>query len=166
MENNAKPMLKLIGISAPVAAKDGRLYYTAEFGDPENPFAQSRKRNFFQQFNSTNPEIKEWRGADPSVVKQWIGKQIPGYIANKEVEPYIVPGRPGQPDRTVNFYTTIILGHEQEAVVFRTQRHPLADGTSAPSMPQPAGNPNVIEASPEDLILEGEGNNTNDVPIA
>lgn len=155
-----KSFLKLVAISAVSTAKDGRNYYTAEFQDPENPFAQTRKRNFFQQFNPTT-NLAEWRGADPSTVKQWIGKQIPGYIANREVEPYVVPGRPGQPDRTVNFFTTVVMGHEQEAVIFRTQRHPLADGTSLPSIPQPAGRPNIhveqgLPAGPEDLALVDE----------
>lgn len=158
MENFVKQVLLLVGISAVATAKDTRQYYTAEFQDPENPFGKTVKRNFFQQFNPTDPTKTEWRGADPAKVKAFLGKIIPGYIANEEVEPYEIPGRkgingaPDQPDRTVNYYTTVVLGHEQKAVVFRTMRHPLINGDSSTSMAQPAGKPNVIAVAGEDEL--------------
>lgn len=115
--------LKLVALSAVSTAKDDRQYYTAEFQDPSNPFAKTVKRNFWQQKNAAG--TPEWRGADPAVVKNFVGRTIPGQLMTAKVEPYTVIGAGGV-ERTANIFTTAILGSELPEQVFKSLNHPLA----------------------------------------
>lgn len=123
MNNQQIALVMLMSITEPKVAKDNRSYYTAEFRDPSNPFAKTVKRNFWQQLNAAGES--EWRGANPKDVKPFLGKNIPGYIATRAVEPYSIP-RADKEDYEASTYTTVILGHEMPEVVFKSLGHPLA----------------------------------------
>lgn len=141
----SEKVVKLVAISEPKTEKsreDGKVsrkYYTAKFTDPLNPFAKHVSRNFWQNHDSEG-KTATWNGADPAVVKQFIGKTIPGHLSTQEVETYEIDGRP------VNTYTTVILGSELEAAVFKSLGHPLLEKaeevaevtTKAAASPQPA----------------------------
>lgn len=129
--------LKLVSVTATATAKDGREYYGAEFQDPSNPFARTVKRNFWQQKNAQG--VAEWRGADPSVVKNFIGKTVPGEMITAKVEQYEIIGSDGTV-RNANTFTTVILGNELAEQVFKSLGHPLAETTSinAPAVQEPA----------------------------
>lgn len=114
--------LKLVALGEVLAAKDGRSYYSAEFQDPANPFAATRKRNFWQQNNSAG--VPEWRGADPAIVKSFVGKLIPGAIVSAEVEPFMIG------EREVTIYTTVVLGNELSKQVFKSLGHPMLEAVA------------------------------------
>lgn len=110
--------LKLVAISEPKPAKDNRLYYAGQFQDPTNPFAKTVTRMFWQQKDASGTPV--WRGADPEIVKTFVGKTLPGAIVTKEVEEYQIG------ERTINTYTTVVLGSELDLQVFKAMGHPLA----------------------------------------
>lgn len=120
-------MLKLISISATKTEKsrtDGKIsrqYYTATFGDSENPFAASVIRNIFQSHVGDEGKTAIWRGGNPSEVAQFIGKTIPGAIVTKLVVPYTIG------EKTVNKYTTVVYFNEDVATVFKSCGHPLVE---------------------------------------
>jgi len=121
--------LKLVSISEVKTAKDNRQFYTAEFQDPNNPFANSVKRNFWQQFNAAGEPI--WKGADPAVVKTFIGKTLDGSIVSAQVEPYEIQVG-DKPARTATTYTTVVLGSELPQVIFAQLGHKMANAETAP----------------------------------
>ena len=118
-------MLKLVSISEVKTEKvrtDGkasRQYYSAVFSDPNNPFAKTVQRNFFQQHNADGTE-GIWKGGNPSEVKQFIGKTIPGEIVSETVEAYQIDGR------SVGTYSTVVLSGENKATVFKSCGHVIA----------------------------------------
>lgn len=120
--------LRLVSVTEPREAKDGRSFYSAVFQDPSNPFAKTVTRNFWQQKNANGEAV--WRGADPAQVKPFIGKTLPGYISTKKVADYEVTTSQGEV-RTANTYTTVILGSELEEQVFKSLNHPLASAEAA-----------------------------------
>ena len=97
---------------------DGRGYYLVEFKDPSNPFGQVRTRVIAQQFDSTGNPI--WKAGAPDVIKNYVGKLIPGDIVTNDVEPYQIG------DRTLTTYTCVILKGENVATAFKRQGHTLA----------------------------------------
>lgn len=101
---------------------DGRLYYIAEFQDPNNPFSPKREKVIAQQFDSIGNPI--WKGGDPSVIKTFVGKQVAGEIVTKQVEAYQVA------ERIATTYTAVVLAHENVETVFRNAGHPLVDTTT------------------------------------
>lgn len=123
-----KEQLRLISLTEPREAKDGRSFYGASFQDPTNPFAKTVTRNFWQQKNSEGVAV--WKGADPTQVKPFVGKLLPGYIKTAKVTPYEVTGGDGE-IRTANIYTTVVLGAELEEQVFKALNHPLLSETVA-----------------------------------
>lgn len=123
-------MLVLVAISAIATEKErkdskkSRDFYTAEFKNPLNPFLKTIKRNFFQT-HSADGKTASWVGADPKAVSQFIGKEIPGYIANKAVEAYEIVDQATKEVREANSFTTVVLDGENEAGVFKALGHPL-----------------------------------------
>lgn len=120
--------VRLKGISEVREAKDGRSFYSATFQDPSNPFGKTVTRNFWQQKNAAGEPV--WRGGDPTEVKPFVGKLIPGEIKTAVVEPYEVTGTDGAA-RTANTYTTVILGAELAEQVFKSLNHPMVSSTTA-----------------------------------
>lgn len=115
--------LKLVAISDIKTAKDNRAYYAAQFQDPTNPFAKTVTRMFWQQKDAAGTPV--WRGADPEIVKTFVGKTLPGAIVTKEVEDYQIG------ERTINTYTTVVLGSELDLQVFKAMGHPLKQAAVA-----------------------------------
>lgn len=109
--------LKLVAVTELKTAKDGRAYYTAEFQDVNNPFANTVKRNFWQQKNAAG--VAEWRGASYDVISKLVGTTVPGSIATRVVEEYQIG------DRTANIFTTVLLGAELDVQVFKALGHEL-----------------------------------------
>lgn len=116
--------VKLASLGEVKIAKDGRGYYAASFQDPTNPFAKTVTRNFWQQKNAAGEPV--WRGADPTQVKPFLNKTIPGYLATRKVQPYAITGSDNV-ERTADTYTTVILGNELDSQVFKALGHPLAE---------------------------------------
>jgi hypothetical protein len=110
--------------------KVSREYFTATFTNPANPFAKGVSRVFWQQHNADGTNA-EWKGANPRDVKQFIGKEIPGYIAARQVEAYDITGVDGSV-REANTYTTVVLDGEVEASVFKASGKTVLE--AAPSM--------------------------------
>tara|TARA_Y100001963_G_C6543128_1_gene336466 strand:- start:93 stop:632 length:540 start_codon:yes stop_codon:yes gene_type:complete len=102
---------------------DGRKYYLAIFQDLDNPFQSTRFRVIGQQFDSTGNAI--WKGGDPTMIKNYVGKALPGAIVSKEVEPYEVSSADGT-TRTVNTYTCVALKGENIVQLFSRAGHTLA----------------------------------------
>lgn len=121
--------LKLLSVSevkTEKSRKDGkksRQYYTAMFQELGNPFAPAVQRNFFQAHNADGTECI-WKGANPSDVASFVGKAVPGSIVSRQVPDYEISQADGT-SRTVNRYTTVVLGHETVESVFRAQGHAL-----------------------------------------
>jgi hypothetical protein len=121
--------LKLISVGevkTEKARKDGkksRQYYTAMFQELGNPFAPAVQRNFFQSHNSDGTECM-WKGAKPEDVIPFVNKAVPGSIVSRQVPDYEIAQADGT-SRTVNRYTTVVLGHETVESVFRAQGHAL-----------------------------------------
>ena len=129
--NNAltNPQVKLLSIGevkTEKARKDGkksRQYYTAMFQELGNPFAPAVQRNFFQAHNADGTETY-WKGGNPEEVKPFLNKALPGSIVSRQVPDYEIAQADGT-TRTVNRYTTVVLGHETVESVFRAQGHAL-----------------------------------------
>ena len=101
--------------------KDGRKYYIAIFQDPSNPFGVERYRVISQQSDSAGNAV--WRSGNPALIKQFVGKLIPGDLVTKDVEEYIVG------DNTVSQYTCVVLKGESIETIFRQQGHELGSET-------------------------------------
>lgn len=134
-------MLKLISISATKTEKArtddkvSRQYYTATFGDSENPFVPSVIRNVFQSHVGDEGKTAVWRGGNPTEVAQFVSKTIPGAIVTRAVAPYTIG------ERTVNKYTTVVYDNEDVAIVFKSCGHLLiAEAVSAPIVKEQALN--------------------------
>jgi hypothetical protein len=119
--------VKLVSISTPKLEKDGqpradgkanRLYYTATFSNPANPFNKTVSRTFWQQHNSDGT-IAEWKGADPKDVRLFIGKEIPGKIVAANVKEYDVVDKLTGDTRTASTFTTVVLDGELAETVFK-----------------------------------------------
>ena len=104
---------------------DGRKYYIAAFRDPSNPFGAERTRVIAQTTDSEDNPV--WKAGNPSLIKQFVGKNIPGDIVTKSVVPYTVDGR------EVMSYTSVVLKGETITSVFKAQGHALmtSDGVIA-----------------------------------
>lgn len=107
--------LVILSVSAPKtekARKDGkpsRQYFSVEFGDAGNPFATSRKRNFFQTYDAAGQPI--WKGVSPANIATLVGTQCDGRFASYNVKPYQIG------ERMVSTYSTVILPHEEINIV-------------------------------------------------
>ena len=97
---------------------DDREYYIASFQDPTNPFGFERNRVFSQ--NSNADGVKEWRGAHPSVIGNFVGKTVPAEIVTRKVPPYTIG------ERTLTTYTCVVLKSESIESVFRANGHDLS----------------------------------------
>ena len=97
---------------------DDREYYIASFQDPTNPFGIERNRVFSQVSNSEG--VKEWRGAHPSVIQNFVGKSVPAEIVTRKVPPYVIG------ERTLTTYTCVVLKSESIESVFRANGHDLS----------------------------------------
>ena len=97
--------------------KDGRKYYIAIFQDPTNPFGVERYRVISQQSDANNNPV--WRSGYPSLIKQFIGKLIPGDLVTNTVEEYTVGLN------TVSQYTCVVLKGESIETIFKQQGHEL-----------------------------------------
>ena len=104
---------------------DGRKYYIAVFRDPSNPFGAERTRVIAQTTDSEDNPV--WKAGNPALIKQFVGKNIPGDIVTKSVVPYTVDGR------EVMSYTSVVLKGETITSVFKSQGHQLmtSDGVIA-----------------------------------
>jgi hypothetical protein len=119
-------VLKLTGIklssSANAKVTDSNYekleYYIASFQDPTNPFGIERNRVFSQVSNSEG--VKEWRGAHPSVIQNFVGKSVPAEIVTRKVPPYVIG------ERTLTTYTCVVLKSESIESVFRANGHDLS----------------------------------------
>lgn len=116
--------LKLISIS-PVktekARKDekvSRQYYTAAFTNPANPFGKVVSRTFWQQHNADGTEAT-WKAADPALVKDFVGKLIPGQIVSSKVEEYDIVNEGTGEVRQASTYTAVVLEGETAQSVFK-----------------------------------------------
>ena len=114
--------VKLVRLGEVKTASDNRQYYTATFQDPANPFAKETSRNFWQQLNNDGEGV--WKGANPTAVKAFVGKTIPGEIISAKVQPYNIIGAGGV-EREASTYTTVILGSELAEVVFKAAGHEM-----------------------------------------
>lgn len=115
--------LKLISIS-PVktekARKDekvSRQYYTAAFTNPANPFGKVVSRTFWQQHNADGTEAT-WKTGNPALVKDFVGKLIPGSIVSSKVEEYDITDSLGN-TRAASTYTAVVLEGETAQSVFK-----------------------------------------------
>lgn len=111
--------------------KVSRQYYVATFGNPANPFSKAVSRVFWQQHNADGTSA-EWKGANPKDVKQFIGKEIPGYIAARQVEAYDIDSPSGV--REANTYTTVVLDGEIESSVFKASGKVLLEVANVTAM--------------------------------
>lgn len=108
---------------------DGRKYYLAVFQDLDNPFQSTRFRVISQQFDSTGNSI--WKGGDPAMIKNYIGKALPGAIVSRQVEPFTITSQDGT-EREVTSYTCVALKGENIVQLFNRAGHTL-DGVTASS---------------------------------
>lgn len=90
--------------------KVSRKYYTAYFSDPSNPFAEARQQNVFQSHNADGTAAS-WKSGDPSIVAQYIGKELPGAFVARKVAPYQIG------ERTVDVCTQVVLGDVNEITI-------------------------------------------------
>jgi len=117
--------------------KVSRSYFTATFTNPSNPFAKAVSRVFWQQHNADGTKA-EWKGADPKDVKAFIGKEIPGYVAARQVESYDIVGFDGTV-RQATAYTTVVLDGEVESSVFKQSGKTIVETVaSIPARMEPA----------------------------
>ena len=96
---------------------DGRKYYIATFRDPSNPFGVERTRVIAQTTDSSDNPV--WKSGNPSMIKNFVGKQIPGDIVTRQVPSYMVG------DRTVDSCSLVILKNESITSVFKSNGHDL-----------------------------------------
>ena len=96
---------------------DGRKYYIATFRDPSNPFGVERTRVIAQTTDSSDNPV--WRSGNPAIIKQFVGKQIPGDIVTRQVPAYMVG------DRTVDSCSLVVLKNESITSVFKSNGHDL-----------------------------------------
>ena len=114
-------------------SSDGRKYYLAIFQDLDNPFQATRFRVISQQFDSSGNSI--WKGGDPSMIKNYVGKALPGAIVTKEVEAYPVTSQDGT-QREVTSYTCVALKGENIVQLFSRAGHTLtSEATSSEATP-------------------------------
>jgi len=113
--------LKLKSVGLLRTAKDDRQFYSAEFQDATNIFAPTSSRMFWQQKNAEG--VCSWKGADHAQATKAIGSLIPGSIITKKVQPYMIG------ERSVSFYTCVVLGNEDAEKTFNTLGHKLAEST-------------------------------------
>jgi hypothetical protein len=99
--------------------KDNRKFYIATFQDPSNPFSTERYRVISQQTDSNDNAV--WRAGNPSLIKQFLGKLIPGDIVTKDVKEYTVG------TNIVSTYSCVVLKGENIETVFKQQGHELAE---------------------------------------
>jgi hypothetical protein len=99
--------------------KASRQYYVAKFMDSLNPFAAVRQRTVFQDHNADGT-IAFWKSGDPSIVKNYVGKEIPGQIVNVNVESYKID------DRDTNTFTTVLLDGESLKTILKQNGHVMA----------------------------------------
>lgn len=111
-------MLTILNIGEVKTAKDDRDYYGVEFKDSANPFSKPAKRIIFQR---TTAAGNVW-DANPADIAKLKGKAIPGAIVSKQVPEYSIVTSDGE-ERTVNTYTTVVFGHENELSVFKSAGH-------------------------------------------
>ena len=107
--------LKLKSVGELRTASDDRQFYSAEFQDATNIFAPTSSRMFWQQKNAQG--AISWKGADHAQATKAIGSSIPGSIVTREVEPYMIG------DRSVKFYTCVVLGNEAVEKTFNSLGH-------------------------------------------
>jgi|10_taG_2_1085330.scaffolds.fasta_scaffold00131_35 hypothetical protein len=98
---------------------DGRKYYIATFRDPSNPFGVERTRVIAQTTDSADNPV--WKSGNPSLIKNFIGKPIPGDIVTRQVPAYMVG------DRTVDSCSLVVLKNEAISSVFKSNGHDLDD---------------------------------------
>jgi hypothetical protein len=98
--------------------KVSRQYYTATFANPANPFGKTVSRTFWQQHNIEGTEAT-WKTANPSLVKSFIGKLIPGTIVSSKVEEYDIVNQGTGEVRTASTYTAVVLEGETAYSVFK-----------------------------------------------
>lgn len=99
--------------------KDGKVsrkFYEATFTDSQNPFIPARSRRFFQDHNFDGT-IAIWKSGDPSIVKQYLGKEIPGEILNVKVASYKIE------NREVDNVTLVLLSGEKLSTVCKQMGH-------------------------------------------
>lgn len=98
--------------------KVSRQYYTATFANPANPFGKTVSRTFWQQHNIEGTEAT-WKTANPSLVKTFIGKLVPGTIVSSKVEEYDIVNQGTGEVRTASTYTAVVLEGETAYSVFK-----------------------------------------------
>jgi hypothetical protein len=104
---------------------DGRKYYLAEFEDPENFMAATRMRVVSQ---SGSEGAASWRLPSPKKMLANVGRDLPGAIITRFVEPYEVNGR------MVDTYSTIVFGGEIIENVFQKAGHIIIGTTPDPTI--------------------------------
>lgn len=101
---------------------DNRKYYIASFRDPSNPFGVERVRMFAQTTDSEGNPV--WKSGNPTLIKSFVGKLVPGDIITRQVPPYMVG------ERMVDTFSCIVLKNESINSVFKQNDH-ILDGSSA-----------------------------------
>lgn len=124
---NTAKMLKLESVGETKIDVDGKEYVQLTFSDSANFLAEQRSRNFFQKALSDGTFA--WSIPSPDKLRKLIGRELPGEIVSKEVPAYEVG------DRTVTSYTTVVLGNENVASVFKAAKHPI-DGQAIIATPE------------------------------
>ena len=128
--NKVLVLLAISALSTEKTRKDGKVsrqYYTAEFQDPNNPFASTVKRVIWQQHNIDGTEAI-WKGGNPEQISKFIGKQVPAEIVSRQVPAYTVG------ENTATKYTTVVFGHETIESVFKSAGHELTIGATTPAV--------------------------------
>jgi len=126
-----KKLLILVSMSEVKTEKtrtDGKIsrqFYTAYFADANNPFAKGVQRNVFQA-HSADGKTASWKGGNPSQVKTFVGKEIPGQIVNCIVKPYTI----GE-NKNITSYTTALLDGENLVSILKQSGHELADSKAS-----------------------------------
>jgi hypothetical protein len=121
--------IRVVSVSEEKLAKDTRKFYSVEFQDATNMFAEKRSRNMWQQKNAAGENV--WKIITPTEAKALIGKLIPGQIVTKSVMPYEIANESTGEVRTVNSYSSVVLGHEDVDATFAAFQHPVLGSAQA-----------------------------------
>ena len=108
-------------------SSDGRKYYMAWFADPNNPFIASSPVVVMQ---SGNHGRNTWRMGDPEIIKDFVGKNIPGAIVSRQVEPYQITLSATGETRQVETYTTVVYGGQSISAAFAGAGHTIVSNNA------------------------------------
>lgn len=102
-----------------------RLYYMLDFIDAEDPTCLIKSRMISQNYDSFGNPV--WKTTPPELMREFVGKVIPGEIVHKFVEPFFVPNPNGDVEvkgmkgNWVDSFSTVVFKYENVHSVFANQ---------------------------------------------